>query len=806
MRFDRIRVHAMGPFKGLVDVDLAGLPGPLVAICGANGAGKTTLLELLAGALYRECPTRGTLASLATARDAFVEVSAVNGQAFTVRQHVDAVSGKGETVVMGPDGGAVLQDTKVREFDRWIARHVVSSDVLYASSFSVQGRRGFLDLKASERKELLVEVLGLKRLERMADAARERARAAKASLETHQTRLKDLPAPAMDLLARAVDAARQQVIDAEEAARGARVALERARAVAGDATRTAELVEQRRAAVQRRALAHKQAFDLDERINNNRALLDRGDEIRSAVARAAELDKEVEEARDVARAAERANADARAQETEARAAHTRALEALGQAQSRVLRIQARLKDRDQVLAAGEQVAQGREREAELDVTLTAAETQKDMLEGLVLGLKDQRIGGLRGGLEFLAEAAEAADLTVSNYSRGVLAGDNDLSARGQKAPDELAAARSRIAELRKQLGDVAAYIAKNQALAARAGEIAQAEADHAHAQADEHGAAERLQAAALARDTATAARAEVARAVEAAEDAVATKRSLRIALDPTLVLRPRLEQAEARIEELTAQVVPARAALAQVDAELASLPVVDASAAVDVGAFERTVTNAEQAERTRRDELSRATMAVERAHEALAARKGIEEQVAEAEADLGDWTRLALDLGKDGLQAMEIDSALPEWTEIANSLLHTCLGPRFTVELRTDRLSADGKRVLEDLEARVLDTVNGRDADAATYSGGELVLVGSALSLGLTTLACRRAGVERPTICLDEAGAALDDANGRAWIAMLRMAARQIGADKVLYISHSGEAQLAADARIRITDGAVNVD
>jgi DNA repair exonuclease SbcCD ATPase subunit len=128
------------------------------------------------------------------------------------------------------------------------------------------------------------------------------------------------------------------------------------------------------------------------------------------------------------------------------------------------------------------------------------------------------------------------------------------------------------------------------------------------------------------------------------------------------------------------------------------------------------------------------------------------------------------------------------------------------VELRTDRLSADGKRVLEDLEARVLDTVNGRDADAATYSGGELVLVGSALSLGLTTLACRRAGVERPTICLDEAGAALDDANGRAWIAMLRMAARQIGADKVLYISHSGEAQLAADARIRITDGAVNVD
>ena len=52
----------------------------------------------------------------------------------------------------------------------------------------------------------------------------------------------------------------------------------------------------------------------------------------------------------------------------------------------------------------------------------------------------------------------------------------------------------------------------------------------------------------------------------------------------------------------------------------------------------------------------------------------------------------------------------------------------------------------------------------------------------------------------DESGAALDPENGRAYIAMLRRAAQQIGADKVLYVSHTPELQELADSKIHVSE------
>ena len=79
-----------------------------------------------------------------------------------------------------------------------------------------------------------------------------------------------------------------------------------------------------------------------------------------------------------------------------------------------------------------------------------------------------------------------------------------------------------------------------------------------------------------------------------------------------------------------------------------------------------------------------------------------------------------------------------------------------------------------------------------------------ALALALTTIACRGKG-ERPTLVRDESGAALSAENARAYIAMLRTAASQIGADKVLLVSHSVDVQEMCDARVEIADGAFSV-
>src|SRR5687767_9815772 len=112
MRLERIAVRGLGPFREDVELALSSIPGTIVAICGENGAGKSTLLELFGASLYRTCPTRGSLASLATRRDAFVEVDVVSGARHRIRHSIDAASGKGESLVLAEDGAPVLGSTK----------------------------------------------------------------------------------------------------------------------------------------------------------------------------------------------------------------------------------------------------------------------------------------------------------------------------------------------------------------------------------------------------------------------------------------------------------------------------------------------------------------------------------------------------------------------------------------------------------------------------------------------------------------------------------------------------------------------
>jgi len=802
VRFDRIRGRNIGPFKGDFDLEIAALPGLLISVEGENGAGKTTLLGLLPGTLFREVPTRGSLAALATGRDSFCEVTVVNGARHVVRQLIDSHTGKGETAILDDAGAAVLGSGKVKEADRWIAEHFPPAELLYSSSFAVQGSRGLFDLTAAERKAVINRALGIEHYERLAEAARERARGIKAILDGLRAWLADLGAPNLPALEAALVAARQRVEEAAEALRGARVALDRAKAAAGDAARQAELAEQRRAAQRRLAAAQKALGELDERLKNNQGVLDQAEQIRTAIAQAADLDGQIEDYRGPAADAVRAYTAAVAAEHAAGNAHQRALDDVGQAQGRALRAQNRLKDRDTVEIAAHDVLRGREREAEFEAALPTAEETAVELEQLVLSGKDQRIEGLRSGLERIADHP---DDFKTEIAREAIDTDDQLAARAEQAPSLLAAARVRLTELRHRLAEARKYIAERQAVAARAGEIAQAEADYAQAKQEEAAASERLQAAKEARDEARVQRAETNRAAEAAEAALETLRGKRARLNSLLALRERLEKAEARIEELQAQEPVARAAVAQAEAELATLPQVDPAKPVDLASHEREVERQGGLERAAGGELARAEAKIDRAKEVLHVRAGIEKQISEAEDELADWTRLAADLGKDGLQAMEIDAALPELGAITNDLLHACHGPRFTVEFRTDRLSADAKRTIEDFEIRVIDTERGRDALAETYSGGELVLVGSAVSLALTTLACRRYGHEHVTIVRDESGAALSPANARAWVAMLRRAATAINADKVLMVTHSPELAELADAHIRLADGRIEV-
>jgi len=962
MRLESLRIKGLGPFTNEVAIDLTCIGGKVVAVCGGNGAGKSTALELaLPGAMYRSTPTRGSLANLATTRASFVEATLVNGRRWTIRQTVDQVSGKAESLVLDDAGSPVLPDAKVRSFDAWAAQHLPVPEVLFASTFAAQGTGGFLAAKPSDRKAILLRTLGIEHLETLAERGRERARAAKAKLDTLVARIGDEKARGLD-----VAEAEQALASARATAAQADIQLEKARAelarVQREAqahqehgrqradlderrqglARTVETIAERmealgaitcradqirsaveqlavldrrlvdtraqlataeaeataanrtlegaiegsvdadraaRTAVERVEAARAEMRDVEERIANNRGLLGRADQIRRATTRDAEIiaERQQIEAQNelIKRDLARAEQDAQQHERLRLAATTRKAEASKRAEA----ARARLADREAIDRAVADLERLRDTVGTAAQEALVAEEQLEALRGQRVAGADQRIESLRTTLGVIADG-ETDDPTQE--AQKAITTDDEAVALSRELPTRLSEASKRRNTAASALENARQHLSAAERIAARAGEIEQAESALRSAEAD---IATCDAEAKSHRADAEAARAAITR-LQPAYAALHNLDAERARLEPLVRLAPRLEQAEARIGELERQLAASRMRLEDADQErrqaltVAQSSASEASQASDIltaararveearGAAQSVAAERESVAEVAAlaDDLARSEAALaelllrrEAANEELSqivreiARLGApceapgiaaaelvvrtaervardahaappvrehalrqaqksEAKVAELEAqrsavesDLADWALLAADLGRDGLQAMEVDAAGPELTVLVNDLLRSCVGHRWTVSIETQRLSADGKKMLEGCDVRVIDTERGRDATAESLSGGERVLVGEAVSLALSMLATRRSAGERPTIIRDETGAALDTANGRAYVAMLRRAADMVGADKVLFVAHNPDLWELADARLLVHDGKVEV-
>ena len=800
MRFDGIRIHNMGPFRD-VDIDLTAIPGKLIAVTGANGAGKSTLLEFLGAGVYRDSSTRGSLVDMATARDSMIEVRVANGKPYTIRQSVDVISKKGEALIMH-EGQHVVSSAKVRDADAFVAKHFPSEAVLYNSSFLPQGSEGFVKLSKSERKHVVLKLLGNDKLEAMAEQARDRARDAKAAHKLALTRLEDARTtyPDLALALAANEQAGAELAQAEQAAVAARAALQQAQA-------SVELTKQARERATLRATLTKRIEDADlqiidtaERIRNNKTLLGRAQEIEAAVQRLERLVQQDTKAAAEFAAAEVTLATCEAEDSAAANRAARALAVQGNAQLRLRQCQERIKHGAAIERAAADLPRLAAAQAECERRIEDIEAQIAVCHEFALDNKDTRIGQLRDGLETIKDGAKKP----ANIAEVHLLSDDALLEQAQTAPARLESLHAKLANAKAEHFKARNAYADCSVQAGRAGDLAlareqlttakkeaeQAVADHksavrAHAAADEI-----LQLARTTRDTAAHKRTELAAATQREQ---ATARHA-----------PQLAQARTRLEELEPQLARTQQAREQDLATLADNPAIEAPV-TNLPACQTALKTAEAALKTAHQVAASAAQTLERAQaggDVIAQR---ESDVAACVETLEDWTRLGQDLGKDGLQALEIDAAIPQLNALTNDLLHTCHGPRFTIEVRTDRLSSDGRKSLEDLDVRVLDTVKGREASIETYSGGERVVLGEALALALTSLACQYAGLRRPTLVRDETGASLDPENGRAYVKMLRRGAELLGAEKVLFVTHSPELQALADARIVVAGGAATV-
>jgi exonuclease SbcC len=794
VRLEGFRIRGFGPFDRELAVDLSALSATdrLVAICGENGAGKTTSLELaLPGAMYRETPTRGSLVELATARDAFLETRLVNGQPWTIRHLVDKVSGKSEVVVLDADGAAVLPDSKVTSFDRWAAQHMPAPEVFFASVFAPQSAAGFLGAKAGVRKEILLRILGpeVQRLEQDAERAREQLKAAKAGLATLEARIADERGRGGDLaflnselvrLRGYVAPSESFVAESREKLAAAEAEVRRIEQRAADDLATS----QRGMAIAAALEPARHALDkLETKIRNNRGVLADAETIRAAAARLPELRQEIERARaEVARL----DADAR-RHGDAQQAASREETAASQ---RTLRAESQLQGAAEVEAAVKKLPGVRKALAEAESDLAREEQALRDLRATSTKSEQGRISELRGGLKTIGSGVDAP----SDFANAVVADDDAQVALAERLPREIASQEAKCSDFAGRRRTCEQALRSAEAMAARQPAIDAARAEIEASRVDMRAAVERRMAAGASAEKAARARDDEGEGLGLLTAELAD-------LEPKAAKSEPLSKAEARLTELEPLVEPARREIARLETELAALPQLDdLPAPPDLAAARHLVSEADEQLATAHRGVAQAEQRLAQAQESAARIEQLETERAAAEAEVADWTRLAADLGRDGLQAMVIDQAIPELNETTNDLLHAAFGPRFTIDVRTQTADAKGRRMLETLDIWVIDTGTeqhkGREGLAETLSGGEKTIVAEALSLALTTLACRQAGVERPTLIRDESAGALSAGNAPVWMAMLRRAADIINVDRILFVNHDRQTWDLADARI----------
>ena len=803
MRLEKAVWHNMGPHADW-ELDLTKLDPAqrLVALMGPNGRGKSFSLEsAVAGACYGSMPTQGTLVKRATAVDSWLESTLVyGGTRYRIRHMANASSGKGEVLCQVDDGSgrfvpAYNGGTGIKLFKAEAEKRLPDPDVLFASIFAAQQQEGFVKMTSGERIGVILRVIGVAKFERMAAVFRKRGTEAGTQAEVIARRIADIRGGSRDVatceaaLAHAkanAEVLRRELAEAEAELKAGKEQDAQTRVVATERDAAARELS---ALQQQLDEVRQKREPIAIRVTNNRAVLADAQAIRAAAARSVEIQAEIA-------AADKAVAEAKAAADAVMAPWLDVNQRMHAEQARLQRADERLRDAHAVERAKADLVALRDAAADADAEVARLTAKLEELAATHLAGADERIGELRGSLDSIREAvdanenAEAGDL--AQIAREALETDDTavalaatLPAQQREARERLAVAKARQAETQRQLATAERYAARGPEMDAAAVEQAEAQAE-----------LQRL------RTGYAAAGAEGKVKAAAHVEAVAAANALRLELSQLAVRAGRLaplEQAETRLAEIEPQLAAFDADVARLEAAIAArppLPVVPARP--NLLALEDAADRAHNALGEAKAAVARAEQELEHARAVSAKASEFEQELAIAQAEQEHWARLALDFGRDGIQSAEVDSAGPELTELINDLLHTCHGPRFTVSVETQRLSADGKRAIEECNIRVIDTVAGTDKEVREHSGGERVILGEAISLALTMLACRRAGWERPTLIRDESAAALDPGNARAWIAMMRRAVELTGADRLLFVSHSPEVVEMADAQIEV--------
>ena len=826
-------------FKGLlagvglaeVFIDFDRLPDGLIAVVGANGSGKTTVLDNSHPFRLQPYKLRKA-AGWSPAAFSFYDqcegealkelVFEMGGKVYKALVLIDAPRRKQEAYLYQQNGGqwVPVNDGKTKTFDEAVEQVCGSPALFFTSVFRSQGAKNLSDYTRGDIMGIVAELLNI-------DHIRDQGKKAKDVADALLLERDGLSVKAVDLLRGleghcfAVD--RKATLEQEVlAAKERRSGLEAQATSLEQALRTAEAAvaaqdaERRRLADKRQALSGAQ-HRLDEaRMDGNRKANDLGMEmsrVRTALAQTlSRLESERTTVRTALAEDERRLAAALA-DIDTKVARYEKIQSGGE--------QIRLKVAEEQVLAGKS-AELREAVGDARLRLAAAQERTQQARSL----RSKIDSANRHLKQLLQQASGLGALDCKADGSGWVNESCPLLTGAVKAKHDAAAAQVEVAELESEglflrfspkeedgsavdemvllLKTIEMEIRQNEAALVEAQKFTRLlpELEQAEAQLLELAA---LKDRSLLDLSAMEERAQVR--LKGITDLCASENA---AADGVLVeLQERMDivrtEGDAKLSALGQEVKSLESEIAALELSLLFDPAQDVAKV-----------------RTSMDELRRAQRSVEDLIADLAGKMGavetqlqgfaelrkqlddIEGVLGAFDANIADWRLLQKGCSNDGIIALEIDDAGPAISSIANDLLRTCYGPRFSVRFETQATKVDGG-MKEVFDILVYDSETDEVVSITEKSGGQCCWLEDALTRAICLFNIHRSDRVFGTIFSDEKDGALDEGKKIEFMAVKRRSLELGSHARELFITQTAELIGLAGGAIRLSPGKVEV-
>ena len=813
----------------------------VAVLTGDNGHGKSALLDAITWALWGRARAR-SVDELIHAGAAEMEVEFE----FQLDEHQYRVIRKRQRrgksgysdlqfAILADGGYKPLTERSVTETERLIERTLrMSYETFTSSSFIQQGRADtFTTNSPAERKRILAEILELGYYDELEARARERFKAREAQLLDERRLAQDWEAE----IARRpeyqseIDRLRAQLATLEAQLGRLDDQLTQARERVAQLESVQQQVDETEARLQRFSIDRARLGGaLRERQTlrgQAQAVLSRGADIERA---AAELDAArreldalthkqhaylpLERAREAAMrtlAAEQARLEGEVVQRERRLAEVRQVGSrLAELVAQLKAVQAEAAGLTQIEAqhAQLQAVVGRAREEAAEKRTVNTQLKKEMLE-------------LRARLDELDELSTCPTCQRPMDARHKQRLRDEYVAQGTRLRDEFRAIEITCRELDASVArDEALLSQAATALQGREGVLRRlAQAESAVAQAEEAvrtGStlqAELAERQRLLREGAFAA--EARRQIHHLERDIGVlgydeKRHMavrtRVAeLAPFERERQLLEQARLSAEHLDVQIVELQGNLQRMEEECAA----DAQRLARLRAQTQGLATARQrlaeldnqaaeARRARDEARDQCLFAQSKLDNCAFLERKQRESLARQDAlrrEQSIYGDLAYAFGRRGVQAMIIETAIPEIEDEANRILSRMTDGRMHVKFETQRDVRSGAGTIETLDIKISDELGTRSYEM--FSGGEGFRVNFAIRIALSRLLAHRAGTRLQTLVVDE-GFGSQDQDGRDRV-VEAIQAIEAEFEKILVITHLEDLRERFPVRIEVS-------